>query len=42
MDVKELAEGEIGGLALKTEHKITVELDDRLKFFTRETKRRTL
>lgn len=42
MDVKELAAGETGGLALKTEHKITVELDDRLKFFTRETRRKTL
>lgn len=42
MDVKELAAGETGGLALKTEHKITVELDDRLKFFTRELKRKTL
>ena len=42
MDVKELLEGETGGLALKTEHKITVELNDRLKFFTRETKKRTL
>ncbi len=42
MDVKELAAGETGGLALKTEHKITIELNDRLKFFTRETKRRTL
>ena len=42
IDVKELAEGEVGGLALKTEHKITIELDDRLKFFTRETRRRTL
>lgn len=42
MDVKELAAGETGGLALKTEHKITIELDDRLKFFTRETRRKTL
>ncbi len=42
MDVKELTAGETGGLALKTEHKITVELDDRLKFFTREMRRKTL
>lgn len=42
MDVKELAAGETGGLALKTEHKITVELNDRLKFFTREMKKKTL
>ncbi len=42
MDVKELAAGETGGLALKTEHKITIELNDRLKFFTREMKKKTL
>ncbi len=42
MDVKELAAGETGGLALKTEHKATVELDDRLKFFVRETRKKTL
>lgn len=42
MDVKELAAGETGGLALKTEHKIAVELNDRLKFFTREKRRKTL
>ena len=42
MDVKELAAGETGGLALKTEHKITIELNDRLKFFTRELKKKTL
>ncbi|MBO7664527.1 translation initiation factor IF-2 [Candidatus Saccharibacteria bacterium] len=42
MDVKELAAGETGGLALKTEHKITVELNDRLKFFVREMKKKTL
>ena len=42
MDVKELAAGETGGLALKTEHKLTIELNDRLKFFTREMKKKTL
>lgn len=42
MDVKQLTAGETGGLALKTEHKITIELDDRLKFFTREFKKKTL
>lgn len=41
-DVKELMEGEIGGLALKTEHKIQLELDDRLKFFTREKRKKKL
>ena len=42
MDVKELIAGETGGLALKTEHKITVEVNDRLKFFVRETRKRKL
>ena len=42
MDVKELIEGEIGGLALKTEHKITMEIGDRLKLFTRELKKKKL
>ena len=42
MDVAELVSGEIGGLALKTEHKINLAIGDRLKFFTREKKKRTL
>ena len=42
MDVKELVAGEIGGIALKMEHKITMEIGDRLKLFTRETRRKTL
>lgn len=42
LDVKELVAGETGGLALKTEHKIDLQIGDRLKFFTRETKKRTL
>ncbi|MBR0431511.1 translation initiation factor IF-2 [Candidatus Saccharibacteria bacterium] len=42
IDVKELVEGEIGGLALKTEHKIQLEIGDRLKMFTRELKKKTL
>ena len=42
MDVKELMAGETGGLALKTENKITVELNDRLKFFTRELRKKKL
>lgn len=42
IDVKELVAGETGGLALKTEHKIDLQINDRLKFFTRETKKRTL
>lgn len=42
MDVKELVSGETGGLALKTTYKIDLQINDRLKFFTRETKKRTL
>lgn len=42
MDVKELVAGETGGLALKTNSKIDLKVNDRLKFFTRETKKRKL
>ena len=42
MDVNQLVAGETGGLALKTEHKIDLQINDRLVFFTRETKKRTL
>jgi len=42
MDVSELVAGETGGLALKTASKIELLVGDRLKFFTRETKKRTL
>ena len=42
MDVPELVEKEIGGLALKTEHKINMQIGDRLKLFTRETKKKRL
>ena len=42
MDVKELVAGETGGLALATESKIDLQINDRLKFFTRESKKRTL
>ncbi len=42
IDVNELVSGEIGGLALKTEHKINLQIGDRLKFFTREMKKKTL
>ncbi len=42
IEAKELIEGEVGGLALKTEKKITAEVGDTLEFFTRERKRRTL
>ncbi|MBR5621524.1 translation initiation factor IF-2 [Candidatus Saccharibacteria bacterium] len=42
IDVPELVEKEIGGLALKTEKKINMQVGDRLKLFTREIKKRTL
>ena len=42
MDVKELVSGETGGLAMKTTSKIDLAVGDRLKFFTRESKKRTL
>lgn len=42
IDVKELVAGETGGLALKTTSRIDLQIGDRLKFFTRETKQRTL
>ena len=42
MDVSELIAGETGGLALKTTQRIDLQIGDRLKFFTRESKKRTL
>lgn len=42
MDVPELIAGEIGGLALRTTSRIDLTVDDRLVFFTRETKKRTI
>ena len=42
MDVAELVAGETGGLALKTSQRIELAVGDRLKFFTREEKKRTL
>ena len=42
IDVKELIAGETGGLALKTSSKIDLQIGDRLVFFTREMKKRTL
>lgn len=42
MDVDSLIAGETGGLALKTINKVDLQINDRLKFFTRETKKRTL
>lgn len=42
IEAKELIEGEVGGLALKTEKKINAEVGDKMEFFTRERRRRTL
>ena len=42
IDVKELISGETGGLAMKTTSRIDLAIGDRLQFFTRETRRRTL
>jgi len=42
IDAKELIAGETGGLAFKTATKIELNIGDRLKFFTRESKKRTL
>ena len=42
MSVTELVEGEIGGLQLSTQHKIQLEIGDKLEFFKREEKRRSL
>ena len=42
LDVKELVAGETGGIALKLKKKLVIELNDRLKFFVREARRRKL
>ncbi|MBQ3413578.1 translation initiation factor IF-2 [Candidatus Saccharibacteria bacterium] len=42
LDVPTLVSGETGGLAMKTTQKIDLQIGDRLHFFTRETKKRTL
>lgn len=42
IDAKELIAGEIGGLALKTQKRMTLEVGDKLKFFVREMRKRKL
>ena len=42
MSVDNLTAGETGGLAMSTKSKIDLQVGDRLKFFTRESKKRTL
>ena len=41
-EAKDIVEGEMCGLHLKTSSKMPIQLDDRLEFFTRETITRTL
>ncbi len=41
IEAKELIEGEVGGLALKTEKKINANVGDVLEFFVREKRKRT-
>ena len=41
-EAKEVFEGEMCGLSLKTDKKLLLEIDDRLEFFTRELVKRTL
>jgi translation initiation factor IF-2 len=41
-DASDLATGELGGVNLKTQGRLTLELGNRIKFFTRETVERTL
>jgi translation initiation factor IF-2 len=42
VDIPSLAKGEIGGISLKTTKKITLEINDHIKFFTREVKKKKL
>jgi translation initiation factor IF-2 len=41
-EAKEVFEGEMCGLSLKTHKKLVIEIDDKLEFFTRELVKRTL
>lgn len=42
IDAKELIENEVGGLMMKTEKKILLEVGDKLEFFTREKRQKKL
>ncbi|MBR3257014.1 translation initiation factor IF-2 [Candidatus Saccharibacteria bacterium] len=42
IDVKELVAGETGGISLKLQNKLTISINDRLKFFVREGRKRKL
>jgi translation initiation factor IF-2 len=41
-DARDLATGEMGGISLKTNNRLLLELGDRIEFFTRETVARSL
>lgn len=41
-DAQDLAAGELGGISLNTQGRVTLELGDRIEFFTRETVERKL
>lgn len=42
INVSTLSQGEIGGISLKTSKKIQLELEDRIEFFVREYKKKTI
>jgi len=42
LEATELVEGETGGLKIKTEKKVQLEIGDKLEFFTRELRKKTL
>ena len=42
MQVTELVAGETGGIAFNLEKKLVIELNDRVKFFTRELRKKKL
>ena len=42
INVPTLSQGEIGGISLKTSKKIQLELEDRIEFFVREYKKKTI
>ncbi len=41
-DIKEVVEGEMCGISIKTNRKIALQIGDRLEFFSRETRERSL
>jgi len=42
VEAKEVFEGDMCGLSLKTNKKLVLELEDKLEFFTRELVKKTL